>query len=192
MTGTWILGRCLRGARATVSGRGLKNTQPEECPAFDEALTEAALEAVKHGEPYMYEAKIANCDRAVGARSVGRDCADSRAAGAAGRCHLEPAWDCGGSRLGRLSVEGVKLVLTGQANDLRRQGAFGRRACCPCAVGRAALDSGQHVILGNVALYGGTAGPALRGGPGGRAVCGAELGRDGGGRGRRGPWLPST
>jgi glutamate synthase (ferredoxin) len=51
----------------------------------------------------------------------------------------------------------MKLVLQGQANDFVGKGLSGGelviRAC-----GLAAKDSGQHVILGNVALYGATAG----------------------------------
>ena len=51
----------------------------------------------------------------------------------------------------------MKLVLAGQANDFVGKGLSGGelviRAC-----GQAAKDSGQHVILGNVALYGATAG----------------------------------
>src|ERR1700678_2331855 len=51
----------------------------------------------------------------------------------------------------------MKLVLTGQANDFVGKGLSGGelviRAC-----GLAAKNSGQHVILGNVALYGATSG----------------------------------
>ncbi len=43
------------------------------------------------------------------------------------------------------------------------------------ARGLAAKDSGQHVILGNVALYGATAGKLVCGGTGWGAVCGAQL-----------------
>jgi glutamate synthase (ferredoxin) len=62
-----------------------------------------------------------------------------------------------GQSFGAFTVEGMKLVLQGQANDFVGKGLSGGelviRAC-----GQAARDSGQHVILGNVALYGATAG----------------------------------
>jgi glutamate synthase (NADPH/NADH) large chain len=62
-----------------------------------------------------------------------------------------------GQSFGAFTVEGMKLVLQGQANDFVGKGLSGGelviRAC-----GLAAKDSGQHVILGNVALYGATAG----------------------------------
>src|ERR1700678_1318026 len=51
----------------------------------------------------------------------------------------------------------MKLVLTGQANDFVGKGLSGGEIVIR-ARGLAAKDSGQHVILGNVALYGATAG----------------------------------
>jgi glutamate synthase (ferredoxin) len=62
-----------------------------------------------------------------------------------------------GQSFGAFTVDGMKLVLDGQANDFVGKGLSGGeidiRAC-----GLAARDSGQHVILGNVALYGATSG----------------------------------
>jgi glutamate synthase (ferredoxin) len=62
-----------------------------------------------------------------------------------------------GQSFGAFTVEGMKLVLNGQANDFVGKGLSGGelviRAC-----GLAAKNSGQHVILGNVALYGATSG----------------------------------
>src|SRR6202042_55473 len=62
-----------------------------------------------------------------------------------------------GQSFGAFAVDGMRLVLEGQANDFVGKGLsggeLGIRAC-----GLAAKDSGQHVILGNVALYGATAG----------------------------------
>src|SRR5438067_7741901 len=51
----------------------------------------------------------------------------------------------------------MRLVLEGQANDFVGKGLSGGELVIR-ARGLAAKDSGQHVILGNVALYGATAG----------------------------------
>ncbi len=51
----------------------------------------------------------------------------------------------------------MHLQLTGQANDFVGKGLSGGELVLR-ARGLAAKDSGQHVILGNVALYGATAG----------------------------------
>jgi glutamate synthase (ferredoxin) len=51
----------------------------------------------------------------------------------------------------------MKLVLDGQANDFVGKGLSGGELVIR-ARGLAAKDSGNHVILGNVALYGATAG----------------------------------
>ena len=62
-----------------------------------------------------------------------------------------------GQSFGAFAVEGMKLVLSGQANDFVGKGLSGG-ALVIRATGRAARNSGQHVILGNVALYGATGG----------------------------------
>jgi glutamate synthase (ferredoxin) len=62
-----------------------------------------------------------------------------------------------GQSFGAFAVEGMKLVLQGQANDFVGKGLSGGELVIQ-ARGLAAKDSGQHVILGNVALYGATAG----------------------------------
>ncbi len=88
-----------------------------------------------------------------------------------------------GQSFGAFAVEGMKLILDGQANDFVGKGLSGGEIVIRPR-GLAAKDSGQHVILGNVALYGATSGQAVCGGARGRAVCGAQLGRDGGRRRR--------
>lgn len=51
----------------------------------------------------------------------------------------------------------MKLILTGQANDFVGKGLSGADLILR-AVGRAAERSDEHVLLGNVALYGATSG----------------------------------
>jgi glutamate synthase (ferredoxin) len=135
---------------------GGRNNQPVAVPPLDEAWVAPALEAIEAGLPYVVDSKIANADRAVGARLAGEI--------ALRRAQRELPADLtfnlsgtAGQSFGAFMVEGMKLVLNGQANDFVGKGLSGGelviRAC-----GLAAKNSGQHVILGNVALYGATSG----------------------------------
>ena len=143
-------------ADAPRSWAGIRNDRPESKPALDEAWVGPALAAIERGVPFAIESKIANRDRAVGARLAGEI--------ALLRVNDEVPVDVtmtftgtAGQSFGAFTVEGMKLVLDGQANDFVGKGLSGGelviRAC-----GQAAKDSGKHVILGNVALYGATSG----------------------------------
>jgi glutamate synthase (ferredoxin) len=141
-----------------VPGRwmGVRNDQPVVMPPLDEAWVVPALAAVEAGLPFVVESKIANRDRAVGARLAG-ELALRRAQGdlpADVTFHLD---GIAGQSFGAFAVEGMKLVLEGQANDFVGKGLSGGELVIR-ARGLAAKDSGQHVILGNVALYGATSG----------------------------------
>ena len=146
---------------AKVSGgsskwMGIRNDQPVATPPLDEAWVEPALEAIAQDQPYVVDSPIANCDRAIGARLSGEI--------ALLRAQVDTPADVtfnllgtAGQSFGAFAVEGVKLVLTGQANDFVGKGLSGGEIVIR-ARGLAAKDSGQHVILGNVALYGATSG----------------------------------
>ncbi len=138
---------------------GARNDRPQSRPALDEAWVEAALEAVARGESFEIDSEIANKDRAVGARIAGeiavlRAKTESPMATPSVTMRFHGT---AGQSFGAFAVDGMHLQLTGQANDFVGKGLSGGeivlRAC-----GLAAKDSGQHVILGNVALYGATGG----------------------------------
>jgi glutamate synthase (ferredoxin) len=141
-----------------VPGRwmGIRNNQPIAVPPLDEAWVVPAMAAVEAGLPFVVESKIANRDRAVGSRLAG-ELALRRAQADLPADVTFNLDGIAGQSFGAFTVEGMKLVLQGQANDFVGKGLSGGelviRAC-----GQAARDSGQHVILGNVALYGATAG----------------------------------
>jgi glutamate synthase (NADPH/NADH) large chain len=135
---------------------GAMNNQPVAQPPLDEAWVSPALDAVAKGEPYLVRSPIANCDRSIGARLAG-ELALQRAQGEVPADVTFELTGTAGQSFGAFIVEGMKLVLSGQANDFVGKGLSGGeiviRAC-----GQAAKNSGEHVILGNVALYGATAG----------------------------------
>jgi glutamate synthase (NADPH/NADH) large chain len=142
--------------------QGIRNTQPQERPTLDEAWTEPALASIAKGEPFTVEATIANCDRAIGARLSGELSLLRAQAPTPADVTIQLTGTAGQS-FGAFASEGMKLVLAGQANDFVGKGLCGGTLILK-ALGRAARDSGHHVILGNVALYGATAGTLLAAG----------------------------
>jgi glutamate synthase (ferredoxin) len=135
---------------------GIRNNQPMAAPPLDEAWVVPAMAAVDAGLPFVVESKIANRDRAVGARLAG-ELALRRAQGDLPADVTFNLDGVAGQSFGAFTVEGMRLVLEGQANDFVGKGLSGGELVIR-ARGLAAKDSGQHVILGNVALYGATAG----------------------------------
>jgi glutamate synthase (NADPH/NADH) large chain len=135
---------------------GIRNDQPVARPPLDEAWVEPALEAIEAGSPYVVDSTIANCDRAVGARLAG-ELVLRRAQGEFSADVTFNLSGVAGQSFGAFTVDGMKLVLDGQANDFVGKGLSGGELVIKPR-GLAAKDSGQHVILGNVALYGATSG----------------------------------
>jgi glutamate synthase (ferredoxin) len=135
---------------------GGRNDQPVAVAPLDEAWVAPALNAMEAGVPYVVDSTITNADRAVGSRLAG-EIALRRAQRDVPADLTFNLSGTAGQSFGAFTVEGMKMVLNGQANDFVGKGLSGGelviRAC-----GLAAKNSGQHVILGNVALYGATAG----------------------------------
>ena len=135
--------------------------QPNQRPGVDNALddpwTEPALAAIARNEAFAVKAPICNEHRAVGARLSG-ELSILRAKGELD--HADVTFDLegtAGQSFGAFAGKGMKLILTGQANDFVGKGLSGADLILR-AVGRAADRSDEHVLLGNVALYGGTSG----------------------------------
>ncbi len=136
---------------------GIKNDRPGEDHPLDEPWTEPALEAARAGKPFRVEQPITNAHRSVGARLAG-ELGVQRAAGSVGA--VDARFDLtgtAGQSFGAFAAEGMTLILTGQANDFVGKGLSGGTLILR-ATGRAAENSAEHVLLGNVALYGATAG----------------------------------
>ena len=135
---------------------GAPNTQPVAEAPLDEAWVEPALKAIAEGKPFVVDSPIANCDRAIGARISG-ELAFQRSNADVPADVTFNLLGTAGQSFGAFTVDGVKLHLTGQANDFVGKGLSGGEIVIR-ARGLAAKDSGKHVILGNVALYGATSG----------------------------------
>ena len=154
-----MLKKVSAGAASWMGGR---NDQPEERAPLDEAWVEPALDAVRAGRAYEVTAEIANRDRAVGAR-LGGELALLRAQAEVPADVTFRLRGTAGQSFGAFAVEGMRLELAGTANDFVGKGLSGGELVLR-AVGAASRESGRHVILGNVALYGGTAGTLLAAG----------------------------
>jgi glutamate synthase (NADPH/NADH) large chain len=136
---------------------GGRNDRPESHEALDEQWTRQAIDAARKGKSFEVGAAITNEDRAVGARLSG-ELALLRAKGEID-C-VDVTFDLhgtAGQSFGAFAAEGIRLILTGQANDFVGKGLSGAELVMR-PVGRAAERSADHVLLGNVALYGATAG----------------------------------
>ncbi len=144
-------------ADGPVQWSGQRNDRPEIHLPLDEAWVKPALDAIDAGEPYTITAHVSNADRSLGARLAGElalRSAQDNTPPADVTFNLEGT---AGQSFGAFAASGMKLVLTGQANDFVGKGLSGGELVIR-ARGLAARDSGHHVILGNVALYGATAG----------------------------------
>jgi glutamate synthase (NADPH/NADH) large chain len=139
---------------------------------LDEQWVEPAIAAVTAGVPLEIESTIANQDRSVGARIAGEIALlQTKSVQPLARPDITiKLKGIAGQSFGAFTVAGMKLVLDGQANDFVGKGLSGGelviRAC-----GLAAKDSGHHVILGNVALYGATGGALFAAGRAGERFC---------------------
>ena len=136
---------------------GGRNDRPESHEPLDEAWTSQAIVAAQKGKSFEVGGEITNEHRSVGARLSG-ELALLRAKGEI-EC-VDVTFDLhgtAGQSFGAFGAEGIKLILTGQANDFVGKGLSGAELVLR-PVGRAAERSGDHVLLGNVALYGATAG----------------------------------
>jgi glutamate synthase (ferredoxin) len=136
---------------------GKPNARPGVDLALDDPWVEPALEAVSKGEAFAVRSHIGNEHRAVGARLSG-ELSVRRAKGELDEADVTFDLDgTAGQSFGAFAGKGMKLILTGQANDFVGKGLSGADLILR-AVGLAAERSDEHVLLGNVALYGATSG----------------------------------
>jgi glutamate synthase (ferredoxin) len=136
---------------------GSRNQRPGEDHPLDDPWTEPALAATAKGEAFAVRAKICNEHRSVGARLSG-ELSVRRAKGELDEADVTFDLDgTAGQSFGAFAGKGMKLILTGQANDFVGKGLSGADLILR-AVGSAAEHSDEHVLLGNVALYGAISG----------------------------------
>ena len=141
------------GERRWAGGR---NPRPVDRIAIDDAWLQPALSSVAAGTPFELSTEVVNEDLTLGARLAGELTAQNMRVPEASAITIRMRGVAGQS-FGAFAVPGMHLVLEGLANDFVGKGLCGGELVLR-GLGRAALDSEQHVILGNVALYGATGG----------------------------------
>jgi len=146
-----------RVAAPPAETRHTRDQQHQTGASLDVSLIAAASATLDGGESIRLQRVIRNEHRSVGAMLSGEVV---RRVGDAGldddRIHIDLVGSAGQS-LGAWLAPGIALHLTGEANDYVGKGLSGGRIVIapPSAAVRPAHD---NVIIGNVALYGATAG----------------------------------
>jgi len=137
--------------------QGQRNMRMEEHAPIDEAWLRPAIAASLAGERFHCDVEVRNEDRSLGGRLAGElallRCRNSLNAP---DVRIEMCGTAGQS-FGAFAVEGMTLVLNGQANDYVGKGLSGGTLILR-PFPSLARARGSQVILGNVALYGATAG----------------------------------
>jgi len=152
----------LRSMLATVGNgplrwEGQRNARPEDHAPMDDLWVGPAMAATVAGTPFAGDFEVRNEDRCLGARLAGElALLRCRQTVAKPDIRIRLRGNAGQS-FGAFCVEGMSLRLEGQANDYVGKGLCGGELIL-LASGKLAGTSEAQVILGNVALYGATAG----------------------------------
>jgi len=126
---------------------------------LDQKLLERAQPALERGQPVRLEMRITNHDRSFGTRLSGQIAKRYGARGLPDHTVCVRLQGAAGQSFGAFLARGVTLHLVGEANDYVGKGLSGGRLIIQTPPDMAC--SPEHsVIIGNVALYGATAGEA--------------------------------
>jgi glutamate synthase domain-containing protein 2/glutamate synthase domain-containing protein 1/glutamate synthase domain-containing protein 3 len=135
-------------------------------PATGTGIDERVLRELRflHGRlrPVDLLLPITNADRAVGARIAGQIVEMTHAHAVAPRTVQLHLRGSAGQSFGAFCVDGMRLVLDGEANDYVGKGMSGGEIVVRAPAG--ARHDGRQVIAGNTLLYGATGGMAFIGG----------------------------
>ncbi|MFP5502317.1 MAG: glutamate synthase-related protein, partial [Candidatus Sericytochromatia bacterium] len=136
---------------------------------LDDAILDAAKEAIEgHGE-YSQSLAIRNVDRTVGGRLAGAIAERHGDHGFKGRLRLSFTGSAGQS-FGAFCLDGLELHLTGDANDYVGKGMAGGLITMRPPEG-ARYAAHESVILGNTVMYGATGGRLFAAGRAGERFC---------------------
>ncbi len=143
-----------------TSDRNWLNHEPihSNGPVLDDVLLEDAeiASAIQNQGTVTKTLRIVNTDRTVGTRIAGKIASIYGNSGFAGQINLDFTGAAGQS-FGAFNLPGIKLTLTGEANDYVGKGMHGGEIIIkpPAAV---TYDPSENVIIGNTCLYGATGG----------------------------------
>ena len=144
---------------AQMPGRGVRRRMMarNDPPHMDDAIASDVLRALEGGGPVRLSYTIKNHQRAVGARLAGelalRYGGDGLPHGTI-ELHFKGS---AGQSFGAFCVNGMRLILEGEANDYVGKGMSGGEIVVR-PPSQAPFSSYENVIMGNTVLYGATAG----------------------------------
>ncbi len=160
-----------------------KPTHRNEVPeALDEQILRDGAAFFERGEKMQLDYHVRNVHRAIGTRASSHIVRKYGMDGLPeGRLWVSLDGSCGQS-LGAFGVKGLTIEVIGDANDYVGKGLSGATIILRQPSTAKYRAEGQHHYRQHRSLRGDLR-QAVCGGPGGRAIRGAQLGRDGGGRG---------
>jgi glutamate synthase (ferredoxin) len=137
------------GARRFVERVPIQRQHAE----LGDRLHDVALESIRSGEHLELDWRIGNSDRSFGARlggAVGHEFGEGAPPGSV----TVRLAGVAGQSFGAFLTDGIRLALTGEANDyVGKMMGGGEVSICPPAG-----DAGDPVLVGNTVLYGATGG----------------------------------
>jgi glutamate synthase domain-containing protein 2/glutamate synthase domain-containing protein 1/glutamate synthase domain-containing protein 3 len=133
-----------------------RNDGPED-QTLDEVILQDAKEAINDGKPIVLEYKVGNTNRSVGTQVSGEIGYQYGAGGLPeGTIELRLTGSAGQS-FGTFLAPGVRLILTGEANDYVGKGMSGGEIIVRPLPGHQ-FEASESIIIGNTVLYGATGG----------------------------------
>jgi len=149
--------------------------------ALDHELMRKAAPALERKEPVRFAQQIRNVNRTVGTMLSSELTRRHKLGMYTGSLPEDLVWiDCtgvGGQSFGAFAIQGVTFNVTGELNDYAGKGlSGGKLIVTPPSEFLETLDRNgssaeEHIIIGNVALYGATAGEAYFRGLAGERFC---------------------
>ncbi|MBN2712442.1 MAG: glutamate synthase subunit alpha, partial [Planctomycetes bacterium] len=157
----------------TAEGVGIYHQQEQDYGTdnvLDWTLVEKAKDAIESGKPVEFDSGIRNTDRTVGATLSYHIAKKYGNAGLAEDTIKVNFTGSAGQSFGAFLSKGVTFSLTGDSNDYVGKGLSGGRVIIRVPAD-ATIEPTENVIIGNVALYGATAGEAYFNGLAGERFC---------------------
>ncbi|MCR4749734.1 MAG: glutamate synthase large subunit [Lachnospiraceae bacterium] len=143
----------------------LSNKKDQKLLDHDKTL----MDAVKNGKKVKCSVEVENIDRAFGTL-IGAEITRQHHEGLKEDTITIECKGAGGQSFGAFIPSGLTLDLTGDSNDYFGKGLSGGKLIVK-APKEAAYDAENNIIVGNVALYGATAGEAYIAGMAGERFC---------------------
>ncbi len=160
----------LAGRGGNLPLRCLREEYREGVSCFDDELLVKVMPAVEAKHPVTLELPIRNTHRTVGARLSGEITRRHGPEGLPADCIQVRFTGSAGQSFGAFLAPGVTFRLEGDCNDYLGKGMSGGRIVVVPPAG-AGFTASENVIVGNVVLYGATAGEVFLNGLAGERFC---------------------